>query len=822
MQSGSANRTSVTKPKRTACRHALFGLVCVLTALPMTTQAQTPRDDGAQPADTAANQRQEVPLTFRIPAQPLAAALRQFSAQSGYQLSHTQDTVAGLQSNAVTGRYPPRQALQRLLAGTGISYRVTAVNRITLESLEGEQTLPTVRVEGKGRVETAYGPVDGYVAERSASATKTDTPLIETPQSVSVVTRDQLQIQDADSLGEALRYTPGIQAETFGFEPRLTFLRIRGFDATTTGLYRDGLQLRNPNFAGSFNIEPYSAERIEIPRGPASVLYGQGSPGGLVNIISKRPTLEPQREVELEVGSFDRFEGKFDFSGPIDEKGRFSYRLTGLARESDTQVDFVEDDRLFIAPAFTFQFSDATTLTLLSQYKDDDTRSSQALPADGTLRDNPNGRIPADRFTGEPDVDRYERTDYQLGYLFEHLVSDALSLRQNARYYNNDLEDVSVFSSGFQADQRTLDRSFFGNFGELDGFAIDNQAQLAFTTASVDHKLLLGVDYQRIKADSRQSFGAAPSIDIFDPNYGAPIPPAPVFNDTETTQDQIGLYVQDQVNLTDKLIITLGGRYDSADNEADNRLTDTTTRQDDSEFSGRAGVVYLSDAGWAPYASYAESFLPAIGTDANGDAFEPETGEQYEVGVKYQPPASNSFLTLALFDLTRENFIQFDPATFLPVQTGEVRSRGVEIEGVASLANGLNIIAAYTYLDVEIKESVDPAQVGETPVQTPEHFASIFADYTLRDGKYAGLGFGAGVRYIGSNFGDVPNTLKAPSNTLLDAVVHYDWRKYRFAVNAKNLLDDDEVASCFTRGADDFCTIGQQRTIIGSIRYSWQ
>lgn len=685
---------------------------------------------------------------------------------------------------------------------------------------DSQQQLAPITVEGEAA--TADGPVGGYVPVRSASGTKTDTPLIETPQSVSVISRERLEAQDADSFSEALRYTPGIQSEPFGFEPRFTFLRIRGFDATTTGLYRDGLQLRNPNFAGAFSLEPYGAERIEVPRGPASVLYGQGSPGGLVNFISKRPTREPLGEVELSVGSFDNYEAKFDFSGPLNDDASISYRLTGLARDGETQVDFIEDDRLFIAPALTVAFSDATSLMLLGEYKTDNTRSSQALPADGTLRGNPNGRIPSDRFTGEPDVDRYERDDYSLAYIFEHAAGESLTFRQKARYYANDLDDVSVFSSGLQADQRTLDRSFFASFGELDGFTLDNQLQLAFATAAIWHKLLVGVDYQTITADSVQRFGPAPSIDIFDPQYGANVPNAPVFNDTETMQDQVGVYAQDQINLTDNFILSLGGRYDWADNEADNRLTGTTTGQDDNEFSGRAGILYLSDAGWSPYASYSESFLPAIGTDANGDAFEPETGTQYEVGVKYQPVSSNSFITLALFDLTRENFTQTDPATFLQVQTGEVRSRGLEVEAVAGLDSGWNIVAAYTYLDAEITESATPGEVGETPVQTPEHFGSVFADYRVTDGDWRGLGFGGGLRYLGSNFGDVPNTVSAPSNLLLDAFLSYDWLQYRFAVNVDNVFNKDYVASCFVRGTTDFCTIGQARTLTASVRYAWE
>ncbi|MDQ3773505.1 MAG: TonB-dependent siderophore receptor [Pseudomonadota bacterium] len=660
----------------------------------------------------------------------------------------------------------------------------------------------------------------GYVATQSTTATKTDSPLIETPQSISVITSDRLEAQDADSLSEALRYTPGIQAEPFGFEPRFTFFNIRGFDATTTGLYRDGLQLRNPGFAGSFSLEPYGAERIEVPRGPASVLYGQGSPGGLVNFVSKRPAAKPFAEVEFETGNFNRLQGAFDLSGPITRDGTFLGRLTGLARDSDTQVDFIEDDRVFVAPSFTWRPSGATTLTLLGEYKRDETLSSQALPAAGTLFDNPNGSIPTRRFTGEPDVDRYDREDFSAAYLFEHQASDAWTFRQNARYYSNDLDNVAVFSSGLDGDQRTLNRSLFDGVGELDGFAIDTQAQLEWATGSASHTLLLGLDYQNIETSVLQAFGAAPSIDVFDPVYGAPVPTPPVFNDSDTDQQQIGLYVQDQIKFYEKFVVLLGGRYDWAETETEDNLVNTTTDQGDNELTGRAGLLYLFDNGLAPYASYSESFLPAAGTDASGRPFEPETGRQYEVGVKYQPPGANSFVTLALFELTRENFIQFDPATFLQVQTGEVRSRGIELEGVASFDFGLDLIASYAYLDIEITESSNPAEVGQRPMQTAEHTGSLWANYTIQRGSLNGLGLGFGVRYLGSNFGDNLNTIEAPPETLADAAIHYDWNKFRFAVNAKNVFDKEHVATCFVRGVG-FCTFGQTRTVTASIGYRW-
>jgi len=661
----------------------------------------------------------------------------------------------------------------------------------------------------------------GYVAEEISSGNKIGAPLTETPQSVSVITRDQLAAKGVDRLSEALRYTPGVQGETFGFEPRTTFLRFRGFDATTSGLYRNGLQLRNPSFAVGYSPEPYGAERVEVPRGPSSVLYGAGSPGGLVNFVSKRPTQEPFGEVVFEPGSNNRLQGKVDLSGPIDEDGTFSYRLTGVFREADTQVEHVPNDRLFFAPAVRWRPSDATTLTLLGRYQEDDTRSSQRLPVSGTLEPNPNGALPVDRFLGEPDVDRYDREQWSIGYLFSQDIGSAWTFEQNLRYYSMGLDDVTVFGTDLQDDMRTLNRSLFESFGELDGIALDNQAQVDFATGEARHTFLLGVDVQHIDVGSEQNFGSAPPIDVFDPSFGSEVPEPAPFQDTEIDQRQIGVYAQDHVDLYDKWTLALNGRVDWARTETDRILAETQTEQDDTEFTGRVGLVYESDIGLAPYASYSESFLPSLGTDPDGEAFEPETGEQWEVGARYQPPGSNSYLTVALFDLTRENFLQTDPETFQQMQTGEANSQGIEVEGVASFDFGLDVTASYTRQDVEITESVNEAEEGDRPTQVREQMGTGWADYTLQDGPLAGLGLGAGVRYLGPSFGDTPNTLKAPGVTLADAAVHYDWEGIRLQMNVDNVFDNEHVASTFASGPQDFATYGAERTITASIRYRW-
>lgn len=664
------------------------------------------------------------------------------------------------------------------------------------------------------------GRRSGYMISEISSVTKVGVPLLETPQSVSVITGEQLENQNIEDLGEALRYSSGVQGESFGFEPRTTFVRFRGFDATTSGLYRDGLQLRNPNFAVGYNPEPYGAERIEIPKGPSSMLYGSGSPGGLVNFVSKKPSQEPFGELMFEAGSFDRLQGQADVSGPIDADGDFAYRLTGLARNSDTQVDFVNNDRLFFAPAFSWQPTDNTSLVVLTRYQKDNTKSSQRLPENGTLDSNPNGKIPVERFAGEPDVGKYDRLQRSAGYQFEHETGN-WTFRQNLRYYAIGLDDVTVYGTAFGNDNRTMDRAIFESFGQLDGLAVDNQAQLNTDTGPVAHKILVGLDYQNVNVTSEQNFGAAPAIDLYDPNYGNDIPDPSALADNETAQRQTGFYIQDQLSLNDRLILTLNGRYDWATTETEDKLADSQNTQDDNAFSGRVGLTYKTEFGLAPYASYSESFSPAIGTNESGEQFDPETGQQYEVGVKYEPTGSSSYITVSVYDLTRQNFLQTDPENFTQVQTGEANSQGVEVEGVAGTNFGLNLTGSFTYQDVEITESVDPAQVGDRPTQVRETMASLWADYTVQNGTLQGLGISGGVRHLGPMYGDLPNSLTIPAVTLADAAVFYNWNNFRLQVNVDNVFNDNYVASGFASGPQNFGTYGAVRSLQASIRYRW-
>ncbi|MBN8920279.1 MAG: TonB-dependent siderophore receptor, partial [Rhizobiales bacterium] len=568
---------------------------------------------------------------------------------------------------------------------------------------------------GAGQGERANGPVNGIVARQSGTASKTDTPILETPQSIAVVPRQQIEEQGAQNISQALRYTSGVLGEGYGagsvFDSEV---RVRGFVAPR---YLDGLRLPYDStiqFAQP-RTEPYGLERIEVLKGPSSGIYGQASPGGILNMVSKRPTVERRGELEVQTGSYGRVQGAFDISGPVDANREFLFRVTGLARDTDTFIDLNKEQRYFIAPSFTWQPNANTSFTVLASAQHDrlDGQVHQYLPAYGTLYSNPNGRIPASRYTGEPGFDRITYDQAMIGYEFKHRFNEVFEFRQNLRVASVDIDMMSMRNAGtlcpitggvaacylpgvtppVDPAQRITVRDANYVAGSTKNFAMDNQLQADFATGWLTHKMLFGIDYQKteITTDYRGSFPGFP-IDAYNPVYGAtPLPTKATlipFINTVTNKDQLGFYVQDQIKF-DRFSLTLTGRHDHATSEMVNNLAGVTVNQDDSRFTGRAGLSYLFDFGLAPYVSYSTSFEPAVGlslTSITGEPFKPTTGEGFEAGIKYSPPGSKMLFTAAAFDIKQNNVIVNTP-TFIPYQIGGVRVKGIEADFRASVTD---------------------------------------------------------------------------------------------------------------------------------------
>jgi iron complex outermembrane receptor protein len=655
----------------------------------------------------------------------------------------------------------------------------------------------------------------GFFAGSSTSATKEDAPLIEIPQSVSVVTADQLTSRNVQTVSEAIGYTGSVDVNTYGTETRYDWINIRGFDQSTYGLYRDNSRWQSGNVSGQ--IDPYLIQEVDIVKGPSSVLYGQNQPGGLVNLVTKRPPSRMLRELVLNYGSFNRRQIGADFGGPLGTDGTLRYRVTGLYRKSDTQVKFVPDDRWFIAPGLTWIPSTQTTWTLLADYQKDDTGWSQFLPSQGTLTPNPNGKIPRNTFVGEPGYDFFHRTQWSGGSLFEHRLSEMWTVRNTLRYSSIKFEGNTVFGGGLADDLRTLNRFGFGNTLDLGLFTMDTNASMRAKTGMVDHSVLFGVDYSKSRTTNVSGFAAAPTIDVFHPVYGQKVPDLFTYSNIRQPVSLLGLYLQDHMKIGTRWIVTLAGRHDSTDITTDERVFKSHIKQSPSKFTGRAGLTYLSESGLAPYASYSTSFLPVSGTTFAGQPFVPTEGKQIEGGLKFQPKGSNSFITADVFQITQTNVSVPDPDhQFSSVQQGEIRSRGYEFEAVGNLVSTLNFNAAFSHLDQEVTRTTDPTALGKRPPLAPDSLFSLAGEYTVPSGPLTGFGLGAGLRFVGKRAGDAANTIEVPSYSLVDASVRYLWHNAELQLSGTNLTNKTYVAVCTSV---NYCNYGMARKIIATTRF---
>ncbi|WP_445335530.1 ferrichrome porin FhuA [Citrobacter koseri] len=671
--------------------------------------------------------------------------------------------------------------------------------------------------------ESAWGPSPTIAAKRSATTTKTDTPIEKTPQSVSVVTREEMDIHQPGSVKEALAYTPGAAASTRGASTTYDFVIIRGFytPGPTPNNYLDGIKLQGDYYSSAV-VDPYMLERVELMRGPTSVLYGKSNPGGLISMVSKSPTSEPLKEIQFKMGTDNLFQTGFDFSDSLDDDGVYSYRLTGLARSNDEQQDFAKQKRYAIAPVFSWKPDEKTNLTLRANIQNEPSTGFYGwLPKEGTVEPLPDGsRIPVS-FTDAAPNNTYSRYQRMVGYSFEHSFDDTFTVRQNLRYSQIKTSQQTVYGFGAVGNQLTR-QSIVANENYND-FGVDTQLESKFAIGDVAHTLLTGVDYSRLRNDIDNAYGTAPPLDMNNPVYEDVVfPDAKPFQ--LNTQHQTGLYVQDQLEW-DKWVATLGGRYDWSEQATTIRSSNQKVERNDEQFTWRAGINYLFDNGITPYFSYSESFEPNpskawAATPADNVAYAPSKGKQYEAGVKYVPKDLPVVVTAAVYELTKTNNLTSDPSNpFAQVPAGEVRSRGVELEAKAAVNANINMTASYTYTDAEYTE--DTTLKGKTPVQVPKHMASLWGDYTFYEGYLSGLTLGTGGRLVGSSYGDPENSFKVGSSTVMDAVVKYDLARLGMAgssvaVNVTNLLDREYVSSCF---ATYGCFWGAERQVVATATF---
>lgn len=671
----------------------------------------------------------------------------------------------------------------------------------------------------------------GYVAGESSAGTKTNTPRREVPQSISVITRQQMNDQQPQSLNEAVRYTPGITPEASGVSTNFwsgSSLLLRGFYAE---VYQDGLQ---DDYNGNDLLDSYFYQRVDVLSGPTSVLYGEASPGGIVDVEMKHPPTAPLREIVLGFGSYGRYGGAFDVGGPIDTNGRFLYRLTGVGYSAGTQTDFVQERRVAIAPAFTWRPNAATTLTVLANYTDNPAIGQYAyVPAYGSVLPNPNGKIATSFYVGDPSFNKTAQQSAQAGYEFAHAFGAGWAVYQDLRYTDNRNHGNMIWPLALEEDMATLDRYSWVRNATFSSFLLDNRVQNAFAAGPVKSVLLAGVNYTHWYENWR--YGAdydIPSIDLFAPVYHQDIPAPTSFDSERYTGNQIGAYAQDQISVG-RWRVLLGARQDWV-KETD-AYGGSTQKQPDHKLTWRAGLVHLFDNGLAPYASYATSFQPDLDQTVGGTPLPPTTGRQYEAGIKYQRPGSSNALTAAVYDLAQQNVPTIDPQhPDFAIAIGEIRSRGIELQDQASLTRAIDLVGSYTYLDsryTRTNETDTGIDGVETSLQhkyqygVPSQTASLWLHYAVHSGGARGLGVGGGIRSVGFSYGDDVNSFRVPGFTLFDAAVQYDLgettpslRGYRLQLNASNVFDKSYVASCFS---SDGCYQGLRRTVQATVTKTW-
>lgn len=685
--------------------------------------------------------------------------------------------------------------------------------------------LKTIEVQTSDSAKGPRAPVKGFVAEYSRAATKSDLPIRETPQSISVITRDNMNDRAVQSVSEALLYSANVNGQRYGSDVRSDYFTVRGFPAD---LYLDGLRIpqiasQTGGYAG-FVVEPYSLESVEVLRGPSSALFGQSNVGGIVNMVSKQPQAEASREIYLRGGSFQRKEAGFDITGPINNDPRFTYRVNGMFRDSDTSYDFGKNNRFSINPSFAWRPDADTSLVVSGGYlKDDMGQAGVIIPAYGSVLPSPTGlSIPRSFSDGDPRNAVYKKEIGYIGYQFEHRFNDTFTLRQNFRYSHMKTDYRNLFTAPLPTsgwDGRTINRTNYLAQPELDAIALDTQLESRFETGPVSHTLLAGIDQQWQRLDNYTGSAAGPKQDLFDPTYNMPLAKISPTARLLQKQYQTGIYLQDQIE-AGNLRVTLGGRKDFAriDSEQTNLTTGKITdyEQKPDKFTGRAGIAYVFDSGFVPYALYSTSFLPTL-TLAD-TPLKPTTGTLKEVGLKYAPEGKEYTVTLSAFEAEQQNVVNRISGIYY--QTDEVRVRGIELEGTARLWDRLNITGALSFQDPEVSKSQNAAQIGNLPYTVPKNQQSVFFAYDmpLPENVKGNLVVGGGVRRVGKTAGDAANSFFVPSYTLADAFLRYDLGNYRLQVNAYNLGDKKYVAGC---NSTSQCYYGQGRTIMATTSVRW-
>jgi iron complex outermembrane receptor protein len=753
---------------------------------------------------------------------PLQVDANQFTTQGNALVAEIPNAMLALPDGQ------PFQATNPTTDISQVSVEQVAANTIRI-TIVGDNALPKTEVTLKaGKLAYSLNPGNeeedelvitgvgrsSYFVPGSSTATKTDTPLLDIPGAVQIIPRQVLQDQRVIRVGDAVQNVSGISnlGQYQGYED---LIYIRGFQVSTFqgSFFRDGVR---SFIFGSPDLT--NLERIEVLKGPASILFGQVEPGGIINLVTKQPLPTPYYFGQFGVGNFNTYEGAIDLSGSLDEEKTILYRLNTSYRTADSFRDFVEKKRFFLSPSLAFRLGANTTLTIDAEYIHDSVTYDTGIVAIGNRPAN----IPIDRFLNEP-FSNFSKEEISVGYVFNHRFSQNWSLRNNFRFQRQNPDRYGPLPNVLDDLTGDLSRIEYWAGGYYENFFTDTNLIGKFFTGSVQHQLLVGFERSRTLEKPEFRFSNDyPSINIFNPVYARlRYPKEPEFLRDDVTYTT-GIYLQDQIALLPNLKLLLGFRYDAFKQQRSTQfLPDPKEEfeQSDSDVTPRVGLVYQPTDRLSLYASYSRSFRPSFGASRNADnsVFKPETGEQFEVGVKARL-TPGLITTLAAYHLQKQNVSTADPndpSGLFQVQTGEVTSKGIEFDVLGEILPGWNIIASASYIDARItRDNVLP--VGNFLDNIPQWTASLWTTYEIPTGSLKGWGVGLGLYYVAERSGDLANTFQLPSYFRTDASLFYRQNNWKAQLNIRNLFNVEYFTGT-AFGSNLEIAPGAPFTVLGSV-----
>ncbi|GJL56019.1 MAG: ferrichrome-iron receptor [Nitrospirales bacterium] len=806
-------------------------------------------------ADSSSKNRTTQSLDFNIPAQPLTSALNVFAEVTGWQVSYPAELTTGKTSTTVVGTNSPKGGLQQLLIGTGLTYQFTDTHTFTLvrdvrphnsssspHSPSPQHSMSAERLDTPHIIQAPEIVVKEirerddsttYVAEEASTATRTDIPIRDVPQSIQVTTRKVIEEQRTFRLQNTLENISGINA-TESAASLHDSLIIRGFTATDRSYFRNGLLDPFAQFSAS---DTYNIRRLEVLKGPASVLYGQGDPGGIINIVTDKPLPDPTYSINTTFGNFHFYRSELDATGPLNENKTLLYRLNVAGQKADSFIDFANRDLVVVAPSLTWLIGSRTTLTIDADYLRRWSNDPYGLPAQGTIIPNINGPLPRNRSVTLGDFSTFNRTSYRIGYDLSHQFNDQWSIRHSFRHtiVEDDKNNLYAYPDSLDPDERTLQR-----FQVLQPAVNRRHANSMitnivghFSVFDMDHTLLAGVELRQEKTDQFLfTFAMAPSLDLFAPNYS--VQPGAFSGDPISFlahNKTAAFYIQDQVAILPNLKFMGGFRFDYV-----HQSTQSSTEShssDENAVSPRLGLVYQPIEPLSIYTSWTRGFQPNSpdSFNPNGALFDPERSTQYEVGMKASLLDNRVSATLAWFHLTRENLVTPSPdpmlaATGFSVQTGEQRSQGIELDVTAQLVPGWNIITSYAYTDAEVTKDNDPTLLHKRLANVPYNKFTLWSTYHVQEGPLEGFGIGGGLfAYTSRSSSIFGNPIEIPGYVRVDGALYYNreldrenWlgvKALNMAINMRNLLDQRYVST--SHNGSNFFFFGEPFTVLGTV-----